>query len=97
MQKIIDIKAQFKMERIIEKCDEAQLLEIDKGVKNKFRWEWLDKYINVVSIDQQKTISVRVGDFIKKVDKALCTVCSSAVIYGSRGFSAISRAVRQRR
>ncbi len=66
----------------LEKRDEAQVKEIDKTVKNKWNWKWLDKVID----------DVNVGDFIRKLSQcgmAFCTWCRSEINYASRGWAAI--------
>ena len=82
------------MPNIIETRDEAKVREIDADLKNKFRWDWLDRKVTVspVGSSKQEPLSVLVSDFVKKLDvagKALCTVCDDVILYGSRGWKAL--------
>ena len=68
--------------------DEHRAREIDKkaGIKNAFRWEWLQRSVTVqIGSDESKTYLV---DHIRKVEtpgKVLCTLCQDLVSYASRG------------
>ena len=57
----------------------ANIKEIDKGVKNIFRWEWL----------QEKDCNDSfLSDYISKVDlpgKVVCTICKALISYQSSG------------
>lgn len=65
--------------------------EIDKGVKNKFNWRWLEHNISV-TVDGS-VVQCKLGECIAKVDvpgKAECTWCKDIINYGSRGRVALS-------
>ena len=57
----------------------ANIKEIDKGVKNIFRWEWL----------QEKDCNDSfLSDYIREVDlpgKVVCTICKALISYQSGG------------
>ena len=66
--------------KIASRDDDVE--KIDKGVKNAFRWEWLQ-----VEIDGSV-----LGEFIRKVKvpgKYLCEWCGDVNSYASRGLSAL--------
>ena len=81
--------------------DELTLIEVEKNEANKWKWDWLEKSVDV---DPSKvvpksgwskgSINVLVKNYIRKVDvagKALCNLCDGVYIkYGSTGFKAIS-------
>ena len=50
------------MSKILKKEELARVTEIDAGVKNKFKWEWLEKKIDLKI--EGKIVAVRVGDSI---------------------------------
>ncbi|XP_060764516.1 uncharacterized protein LOC132873191 isoform X2 [Neoarius graeffei] len=81
------------MPQTIDKRDAAKVREIDAGIKNKFRWDWLDRKVRITSVDgEHEAVSVTIGHFIQKLDvagKALCTVCDDVVNYRSRGLKAL--------
>lgn len=71
--------------------DSVRLREIDKNEKNKFRFDWLTKTVKLKLGD--KETEVIVGDCVKKVDvsgKAICNLCTDFILYGNRGYGAIS-------
>jgi hypothetical protein len=62
---------------------------IDKNVKNKFRYEWLE---TVVKVESKKhglaETEVKLSDCIDKIDiagKATCKYCSDLINYGGKG------------
>ena len=74
---------------------DGRLQEIDGGIKNKFRWNWLERSVSITYRNQKSTIetsSFLLGKFIRKVDKpglALCVTCDKLINYGSKGASAL--------
>ena len=76
------------MVRTLTKEEEFRVSEIDKDVKNKFKWEWLEKIVKFdVKIGKQtQNVSEPLANFIKKSDiagKALCVYCNGLIRYGS--------------
>ena len=64
--------------------DNADVSTIDKGVKNKFKWNWLEEK------DSNKMFY---SDWVRKVDlpgRALCLLCNTLLKYGSQGKSALA-------
>ena len=87
----LEKKKGMVMIRIFSKENMALVKEIDKSVKNKFRFEWLEKTVTIKIKVDKKTHNVveKVGDFIAKCDipgKAKCTYCNDIISYGSRGY-----------
>ena len=59
LPKRVDIKM-----AIVEKKDDARIKEIDKGIKNKFCWEWMEE--EAVTLVNKKSVNTLYGDFIRK-------------------------------
>ena len=77
----------------LTKDNQARVLEIDKGIKNKFRWEWLEKQVTLTWKIGKPTeqVTENIADFIAKCDmpgKAQCIYCKDFLSYGSRGYVA---------
>ncbi|XP_061735326.1 uncharacterized protein LOC133538062 isoform X1 [Nerophis ophidion] len=75
---------------VLERKDASRVKDIDKHVKNKFRWDWMER--TITDIVGKKEVTILFGDFIRKIDrpgKVLCTWCQDNIEYGSRGFKAL--------
>jgi len=76
------------MDKIIERDSDSHIIfEIDKTVKNKFRWEWLEKTVQV-PLSKGKAKHIAITEWIRKMDipgKAKCITCRKLISYGSRG------------
>lgn len=62
---------------------EANLKQIDRGVKNRFNWRWLES---------KDSGGYFLSDYMRKIDiagKARCIVCNQIVSYGSSGMKAL--------
>lgn len=83
---------------VLERKDASRVKEIDKHIKNKFRWDWLER--EIVDTVGKKEVTTLFCDFIRKIDrpgKALCTWCQDTIDYGTRGFKALeAHAKRQK-
>jgi hypothetical protein len=67
---------------IICRSSSIDVREVDKDVKNPWRWEWLEKEEN----------EIRLQEVFRKINKCgvcYCTVCRKELAYGSRGFAAL--------
>ncbi|GBO26396.1 DNA helicase INO80 [Araneus ventricosus] len=86
-----DMVADFQNRKdIVNRTDEADIRAIDSGLKNPWRWDWLEKSVN----------GVYVREVIRKLRScgvAYCLVCSKELIYGSRGFSALAKHMESRK
>ena len=75
------------MANIIERTtDSHKIQSIDKDVKNKFKWEWLETSIPVSFSSGSKDVLML--EWIRKLDiagKAKCLPCEKVINYGSRG------------
>lgn len=73
--------------------------EIEKGVTNKFREQWLQE--TVVFLDSKKNEqSVLLADCMKKIRRPghiFCTVCQDELHYGSSGKKALVKHVAQKK
>ena len=64
---------------------------IDKDMKNKFRWDWLDLCVQV-KLSNGDCKGVPISEWIVKIDspgKAKCMVCTKILSYGAKGKSAL--------
>lgn len=80
--------------KFLSRDQEASVAEIDKNVKNKFRWDWLQRTVTMkVKLGKKiEEISETLEQFIKKCDlpgKAFCIYCNDVINYGSRGCVAL--------
>lgn len=69
---------------IVNRTDEVDIRAIDNGLKNPWRWNWLEKNVN----------GVYVREVIRKLRScgvAYCLVCTKELLYGSRGLSALTK------
>lgn len=78
------------MVSLIRKGDENKILEIDKTVKNKFKFSWLMQTIKLkVKLNgKEEEVEEKLEDYIAKTDQpgqAQCTYCKELINYGSRG------------
>ena len=71
----------------IFKCDDAVDIEnVDEGVANKWRWQWVEKTVDVdlskyLKITRSDIITICLKDCIRKIDqcgKAFCLLCRKA-------------------
>lgn len=63
--------------------DKTDVRAIDAGIKNPWRWNWLENKVEDVYY---------LKDFVRKINKpgvAYCTICCKELLYGSRGFAAL--------
>ena len=60
----------------------SDVTKIDSGVKNPWRWAWLEKIIDKAQL-------LAVIDKISKHGFALCKICRKEVNYGKRGCVAL--------
>ncbi|CAM1291290.1 FBN1 (predicted) [Pycnogonum litorale] len=70
------------MATIIDRNNEHLVEDCDKGMKNRFRWMWLEKQVDIGGT------TVTLAEHIRKVDlpgKALCILCNATISYDSRG------------
>jgi hypothetical protein len=59
--------------------EEEKLKNVEKGVKNRWRWGWLD---------EKDKNGVELRAWVQKIDSsgvAFCTVCLKSVKYGTSG------------
>jgi hypothetical protein len=76
--------------KVIDRQDIFKLSEIDSSVKNKFKWDWLERQVEIK--DENFQCSVYLVQCFRKVDiagKAECIVCCDFINYGSRGSIAL--------
>ena len=80
--------------KLLTKENEALVKDINKDVKNKFRWSWLERTITLTVKIGKNTEDVveKLGDYIAKCDvpgKAQCLYCDDTINYRSRGCVAL--------
>ena len=74
--------------RVVER-DSCKNLDVDKGVKNGWRWDWLEK-----SVDGH-----RVGEFTRKLEEkgiARCLACNKDINYSAAGWKCLERHLRKK-
>ncbi|XP_069960576.1 zinc finger and BTB domain-containing protein 9 isoform X5 [Cherax quadricarinatus] len=74
------------------------LKNLERGISNKFRWDWLEREIPI-TINQNK-VYYKVGEFISKVNiggKCWCWTCRELLDYASRGRIAIEKHVQSKK
>jgi hypothetical protein len=62
------------------------LKTVEKSVKNKLRWQWLETTIEITLKGERKSIPLI--KWIRKIDvpgKAKCIICDKIISYGARG------------
>ena len=64
---------------------EAEIDEIDKGIKSRFRQNWLDKSV-IVDIGEKEPVTAVLTECIWKVDECGCIFCNDFVRYGGGSF-----------
>ena len=67
-------------------ADDEHLKTLEKAVKNKFRWHWLETTVEITLKGERKATSLI--EWIRKIDmpgKAKCIVCDKIISYGARG------------
>ena len=67
-------------------ADDEHLKTLEKAVKNKFRWRWLETTVEITLKGERKATSLI--EWIRKIDvpgKAKCIVCDKIISYGARG------------
>ena len=84
---------------IIQRTDPTQKYAEDvpadksKGSFNRFQWEWLNKVLELsIPYNGEQSYKYRVGIDIRKLEDsglAWCSLCSSTIAYGGRGWTAI--------
>ena len=70
--------------KFIKRGDKSAVKDIDKKVKNKWSWKWMEE---VISLDVPKVgpVSYKIEECFEKVDEcgvAYCTWCKDKVLYG---------------
>ena len=77
---------------------------VDVGVANKWRWQWVEKTVDVdlskyPKITRSDTITICSKDCIRKIDqcgKAICLLCRMAdpMKYGTNGVATLTKHVQ---
>ena len=63
----------------VSRNDGAEISSIDKGVKNQFKWNWLEN---------KDDKGMFLSEWVRKIDlagKALCLICKKLINYGNQG------------
>jgi hypothetical protein len=85
---ILDIS--LNMPPPLLKRGDTRLAEVDRGIRNPFRWDWLDVKVNIEvrvhGVSRAETVTL--GDSIEKCVEtgvAFCRLCESKLKYSSSG------------
>ena len=77
---------------VLTKSDIVKVKEIDRNVKKKFSFAWLERTVEIAN-----GLKVSLGDDIAKTDnarQAVCKLCNKHINYGSRGAIALDDHVK---
>lgn len=69
--------------KVVNRQENAKLL-VDKGLKNPWKWEWLEKNVDGEPVRR----------FIRKLDMrglAKCELCNKNINYGGRGWRSLEQ------
>ncbi|GBO37155.1 hypothetical protein AVEN_114755-1 [Araneus ventricosus] len=72
---------------IVTRSASVDMRMINKGIKNPWRWEWLEK----------KVESIHLNECIRKLNKCsacYCVVCGKELMYSSKGSIVLVRHVK---
>lgn len=75
---------------IVCRSDKYNARLIDSSLKNPWCWDWIEKQVD----------GVYVKEVIRKISKCgtvYCILCSKEVMYGNRGFHAISNHIKSKK
>nr|XP_006811877.1 PREDICTED: ankyrin repeat and protein kinase domain-containing protein 1-like [Saccoglossus kowalevskii] len=77
------------MVKLVTKNNASAVQEINKDIRNKFCWAWLDKEVTLTvrSRKEDEVVTEKLSDFIGKCEvfgKAQCLYCNDLINYGSR-------------
>ena len=67
-------------------ADDRHLKTVEKSVKNKFRWQWLETTVEITLKGERKSLPLI--EWIRKIDtpdKAKCIICDKIISYGVWG------------
>ena len=90
------------MAKILKRDDAVDIENVDEGVANKWRWQWVEKTVDVdlskyPKITRADTICLK--DCIRQIDqcgKAICLLCRKAdpVKYGNNAVATLTKHVQ---
>jgi hypothetical protein len=75
-------------------ADDRHLKIVEKSMKNKFRWQWLETTVEIMLKGERKFILLI--EWIQKIDapgKAKCIICDKIISYGMRDNDSYERSV----
>jgi hypothetical protein len=78
-----------KMSAEVVQRGDSDVKVIDKGIKNTFKWEWLEKKVN----------DEFVSKYIRKINikgVALCSVCNKRISYAGRGWKSLEQHLKKK-
>ena len=67
-------------------ADDRHLKTVEKSVKNKLRWQWLETTVEITLKGERQSIPL--VEWIRKIDapgKTECIICDKIISYGARG------------
>ena len=92
------------MSKILKRDDSVDIENVDEGVANKWRWQWVEKTVDVdlskyPKITRSDTIRICLKDCIRKIDqcgKAICFLCRKAdpMKYETNGVATLAKHVQ---
>lgn len=76
--------------RIVIERDDNNAVDVDKGMKNGWKWEWLERSVE----------GTQLGQFMRKLNVpgvALCSICQSEINYSGRGWNSLGQHVKKKK
>ena len=74
---------------VVERFDRRDVHEIDRGLPNMWRWDWLEVEVKLGPDSDSKYSLVEVIRKLEQPGKCYCLVCKKEIKYSSRGLPAL--------
>ena len=102
-------KKQNKMSgrQVLQRSNQSNIDEIDKGLSNKWRWDWIEKTVSIdvkkahphITRNKTEPLMITLKDCIRKIKepgKAICIICSKSdcIRYAAKGLGALKQHVK---
>ena len=92
------------MAKILKRDDAIDIENVDEGVANKWRWQWVEKTVDVdlskyPKIRGQDAVTICLKDCIRKIDQCGKTICllgrkTNPMKYGTNGEATLTKHVQ---
>ena len=75
------------MPKFITIEDAERIKQLEKEIKNKFKFDWLQCTVSAQILGKEEVINCYVGETIKKIDlpgMAICDLCNVTITYAAK-------------